>query len=139
MEYRELIMDSFQDLLKRKLVKPTNNEGPKAVDLFSGAGGLTIGMKAAGVRTICAVEREPHRISTFVGHSRGIKVLATDIRDIDFKPYQGEVKIVYGGPPCQPFSSGGLRKASCDERDMIPEFLRAVREIAPQAFLMENV
>src|SRR5262249_57086936 len=46
---------------------------------------------------------------------------------------------VLGGPPCQPFSSGGLRRALADERNMIPEFLRAVEEIAPSAVLMENV
>lgn len=47
--------------------------------------------------------------------------------------------MVYGGPPCQPFSSGGLRRSHGDDRDMIPEFIRAVGEARPEAFVMENV
>jgi DNA (cytosine-5)-methyltransferase 1 len=132
-------MASFPALLKRLLTPPAKPSGPKAIDLFSGAGGLTIGMRAAGVRTICAVEMEPYRLATFIGHTRGAEVLATDVRTVDFTTYCGRADLIYGGPPCQPFSSGGLRKASNDGRDMIPEFVRAVREVVPRAFLMENV
>src|SRR5205085_4624220 len=62
-----------------------------------------------------------------------------DVRRVSFEKYRGKVQLVYGGPPCQPFSSGGLRKSHADERNMIPEFIRAVREVAPEAFVMENV
>ncbi|MCA8988701.1 MAG: DNA cytosine methyltransferase, partial [Planctomycetaceae bacterium] len=47
--------------------------------------------------------------------------------------------LVCGGPPCQPFSLGGLRQADVDNRNMIPEFVRCVRECEPEMFLMENV
>ena len=66
-------------------------------------------------------------------------MIAADVRQVDFSPYRGTIDLVYGGPPCQPFSSGGLRRAVADERDMIPEFIRAVREIRPRAVVMENV
>src|SRR5438270_223344 len=132
------MMDFFRNTLSDALRPATKASGLIAIDLFSGAGGLTIGMKAAGVRTTCAVEIEPYRIATFVGHTRGVEVLASDIRTIDFNSYRHQIDFIYGGPPCQPFSSGGLRKAFGDDRNMIPEFIRAVREIRPCAFLMEN-
>jgi len=111
----------------------------QAVDLFSGAGGLTLGFKAAGVETICAVESIPARVETFSRHSPRAEIKCTDIRRIDLAAYRGRIDIVYGGPPCQPFSSGGLRLAKADERDMVPSFIEALRAIQPAAFLMENV
>jgi DNA (cytosine-5)-methyltransferase 1 len=109
------------------------------IDLFAGAGGLTLGLRNAGFRTVCAVEIEPSRVATFVRHTRGSDVLVGDIRKIEFAHYRGKVDLVCGGPPCQPFSSGGLRRSLDDERNMIPHFVAAVRCVRPVAFLMENV
>jgi DNA (cytosine-5)-methyltransferase 1 len=111
----------------------------KGLDLFAGAGGLTLGLKAAGVETVCAVEVEPYRTATFGRHTPGARLITADVQGVSFSDFRDQVQLVYGGPPCQPFSSGGLRQAQEDERDMIPEFLRAVAEARPQAFLMENV
>jgi DNA (cytosine-5)-methyltransferase 1 len=66
-------------------------------------------------------------------------VLSKDVREIDWRPFRGKIDLVAGGPPCQPFSVAGDQLASDDQRDMLPEFVRAVREIRPRAFLMENV
>lgn len=110
-----------------------------AIDLFAGAGGLTLGFKQAGVVTRFALEREPYRTQTFRLHSPGTEILQADVRAIDFARFKGEVEIVYGGPPCQPFSTGGLRRAERDDRDMIPAFVKAVGVIEPAAFVMENV
>jgi DNA (cytosine-5)-methyltransferase 1 len=109
------------------------------IDLFAGAGGLTLGLKRAGFQPVCAVEIEPSRVATFVRHTRGADVLVGDIRKIQFGHYRGKVDLVSGGPPCQPFSSGGLRRSLDDERNMIPHFVRTVRSVRPIAFLMENV
>ncbi len=125
--------------LEKSLKAPVDPSGPIAIDLFAGAGGLTIGLKAAGVRTSYAVEVEPCRVATFSKHSPNVSFLGGDVRGIVFSTLRGRVELVYGGPPCQPFSSGGLRKATGDQRNMIPEFVRAVREISPKAFIMENV
>ncbi len=132
-------MNTFADFLDRELAAAITSKGPAGIDLFSGAGGLTIGLKAAGVRTVAAVEFESYRIATYLEHSPGTTVLASDVRAVDFSIFRGKVDLVYGGPPCQPFSSGGLRRATSDDRNMIPEFLRAVEEIEPAAVLMENV
>jgi DNA (cytosine-5)-methyltransferase 1 len=110
-----------------------------ALDLFAGAGGLTLGMTRAGFETACAVEVEPYRAQTFRSHTPDAEVIESDIREVDFSRFKAKVKLVYGGPPCQPFSSGGLRKAEQDDRNMIPAFVQAVSVIRPEAFLMENV
>lgn len=62
----------------------------------------------------------------------------TDVRNFDFKSL-GKVDLVAGGPPCQPFSLGGLAKANEDARDMFPEAIRAIHELRPKAFVFENV
>jgi DNA (cytosine-5)-methyltransferase 1 len=111
----------------------------KGIDLFAGAGGLTLGLKAAGVETVCAVEVDPYRTQPFAQHTPGAKIITGDIREAGFSEFRGKVGLVYGGPPCQPFSSGGLRQAESDQRNMIPQFIRVVGEVRPEAFLMENV
>lgn len=115
----------------------------RAIDLFAGAGGLTLGLKTAGVETVCAVEYDRDAVTTFTGHTPGANIIDVDVSAPGvlsaLARYRGAVDLVYGGPPCQPFSSGGLRKAMSDARDMIPCFIDAVRLIQPAAFLMENV
>lgn len=111
----------------------------KGIDLFSGAGGLTLGLKKAGVETVCAVEKKKDATETFQRHTPEADIRCGDIRSMDFKEFRGKIELVYGGPPCQPFSTGGLRKGAADNRDMIPEFLRAVLAIQPRVVLMENV
>jgi len=109
------------------------------IDIFASAGGLTLGLKEARVQTIAAVEIETYRVQTFARHTPSAEILNGDVQGIDFKRFRGKVELVYGGPPCQPFSSGGQQRAEQDERNMIPSFLRALEEVKPSAFLMENV
>ena len=111
----------------------------EAIDLFAGAGGLTLGFKEAGIATIAAVEMNVNCVKTFEAHTPGADIWSTDIRQVDLTTYRGQVALIYGGPPCQPFSSGGLRAATGDDRDMIPAFVTAVRQVGPAAFFMENV
>ena len=61
------------------------------------------------------------------------------MRHFSFKQFADQVDLVTGGPPCQPFSLGGLHKAFLDHRDMWPQAVRAVRETRPSAFIFENV
>lgn len=116
-----------------------------AIDIFASAGGLTLGFKDAKVQnvcpveTVCAVEIERYRVETFARHTPRAEILNTDIQRVDFAAYRGKIELVYGGPPCQPFSSGGHQRAARDERDMIPAFIRAIGAMRPAAFFMENV
>ena len=61
------------------------------------------------------------------------------VTKVDFSSYRGSVDIIHGGPPCQPFSVAGRQKGREDNRDMFPEFIRAVLEIEPLIFVAENV
>jgi DNA (cytosine-5)-methyltransferase 1 len=110
-----------------------------AIDLFSGPGGLSIGMKKAGIKPIVAVEDNRDAVETYAGHTPEADHHCADIRGLSFERYRGKVDVVYGGPPCQPFSTGGLRRGRGDARNMFPEFCRVLQETRPAAFLCENV
>jgi len=62
-----------------------------------------------------------------------------DVRDVRFEYLWGQVDLLAGGPPCQPFSLGGVARGDEDKRNMFPEMIRAVREIQPKAVICENV
>ena len=62
-----------------------------------------------------------------------------DVRTVDWTRYKNQVDVVHGGPPCQPFSMAGRQGGHLDSRDMWPEFIRAVLEVEPAAFVAENV
>ncbi len=110
-----------------------------ALDLFAGAGGLSLGLSRAGIVPVCAVENDIYASQSLALHLPRTNILCTDIRNVDLSSYRGRIPIVYGGPPCQPFSSGGRREAAQDKRDMLPWFVQAVDKVRPDAFLMENV
>lgn len=111
----------------------------KTVDIFSGPGGLSIGLRRAGFDVEVCVEVNRDAVETYTRHHPEAVHHNADIREIDFSKYQRRIDFVAGGPPCQPFSIGGLRKTSSDARDMLPEYLRCLSEINPTAFLLENV
>lgn len=119
----------------------------KSIELFSGTGGLALGLQEAGFGHVALVERDNHSCDNLRRNISGGRcrlvtdwnVLQTDIKNVDFAPYEGKVQLVSGGPPCQPFSIGGKSRAYEDSRDMFPEAVRAVREIKPKAFVFENV
>lgn len=118
----------------------------KSIELFAGAGGLGIGLHDAGFRPVKVIEWNSYCCDTIrENKKRGIaavdnwNVTQGDVRSVDFKPYEGKIRLVSGGPPCQPFSMGGKHGAYDDARDMFPQAIRAVRETSPQAFIFENV
>ena len=109
-----------------------------SIDLFCGAGGLTLGLERAGFRTVFAVDNDRDACSTYRAAFPHVELADRSVAEIDFSRYKG-VDLIAGGPPCQPFSNGGKRRAADDDRDMIPQFVRAINEVRPRAFLMENV
>lgn len=109
-----------------------------SIDLFSGAGGLSIGLERAGFHACLAIDVDEDSCRTYASVQPATQLLDKPIQDVRFSAFDG-VDLLAGGPPCQPFSSGGKRLAADDPLDMIPEFIRAVREAGPRAFIMENV
>ncbi|MGI8643056.1 MAG: DNA cytosine methyltransferase [Thermomicrobiales bacterium] len=118
----------------------------RSVELFTGAGGLALGTHFAGFHHRMLLEWNRDALNTlqsnaFADSVPGINawnVVQADARQVDFVACD-DVDLVAGGPPCQPFSIGGKHGGMGDTRDMIPQFVRAVRELAPRAFIMENV
>jgi DNA (cytosine-5)-methyltransferase 1 len=110
----------------------------RSVELFSGAGGLALGLEGAGFEPVALIECNRDACATLRMNRPQWNVLETDIREVDFQSL-GPVDLVAGGPPCQPFSMGGKANGYDDHRDMFPQAVRAVRELQPSAFLFENV
>lgn len=105
-----------------------------------------MGVAKAGFKHEAILERDPHSCQTIrVNQGRGMALVADwrlfeqDVKTFNYRALRGRVKLIAGGPPCQPFSIGGKHNGRRDERNMFPEVVRAVREIAPPAFLFENV
>ncbi len=111
----------------------------RSLDLFSGVGGLTKGLEAAGINALAAFESDPSIRKSFRANFPEVEMVSGDVRDVDFSDWRGGVDIIVGGPPCQPFSVAGRQLSSLDPRDCVPEFIRAVAQSEPRAFLMENV
>lgn len=117
----------------------------RSVELFTGCGGLALGLARAGFtheRMVewndCAVATIQHNAARDLDHVSHWAIEKADVRSIDWREHAG-ISLVAGGPPCQPFSIGGKHRGDDDTRDMWPQAIRAVREIRPDAFLFENV
>ncbi|MET7494126.1 DNA cytosine methyltransferase [Streptomyces sp900116325] len=115
------------------------------VELFAGGGGLAMGVHNAGFRPLLVNEYATRAIETLQTNEMpgGGKwpLKPGDVRELveDFKKLDGQVDVLAGGPPCQPFSLGGAHKGTEDERNMFPQMFRAIQEMHPKAVICENV
>ena len=112
------------------------------IDIFSGAGGLSIGALAAGINIPIAIEKDTFAAQTFKKNHPETNVLNKDIRDIDPKILNIDNPfIIFGGPPCQGFSTSNRQTRTIDNKNnsLFEEFVRFVRELSPEWFLFENV
>ena len=118
----------------------------RSAELFVGAGGLGIGVSLAGFRPAAVLDKDRWACDTLrENKANRLKPIShwpiheVDVRKFDFTSIDGNVDLVTGGPPCQPFSMGGRHRAFLDDRDMFSEAVRALRELKPRAFIFENV
>src|SRR6266511_1349585 len=114
-----------------------------SVELFAGAGGLTLGLKLAEFELICLVEQDPQCCDTL--RTNGLvlgldpyNLIEDQIEKISLEHLYG-IGVLAAGAPCQPFSSAGHGRGHSDQRNMFPQVIRAVREARPRAFVIENV
>ena len=123
---------------------------PIAIDLFSGCGGLTLGLKQAGFRVIGAVENSELAVKTYKKNHKHVSVWQEDIRKLTVKSVReklklkpGDLDLLAGCPPCQGFSTiprlNGRRRPRDKRNDLVFEFMRFVRVLKPKAVMMENV
>jgi DNA (cytosine-5)-methyltransferase 1 len=118
----------------------------KCVSLYSGAGGLDLGLEAAGFEIVASIEQDPDCCATLKKNGR-LHVVEDDVSKVNFCELAepGSVALLAGGPPCQPFSksalwtNSGVRGTADPRTDTIYQYVRALRELRPRAFLLENV
>lgn len=123
----------------------------RVVSLYTGAGGLDYGFEAAGYETQVALDNDPHCCAT-LRQNRPWPVIERDVERVPsqeildtgaLKP--GEIELLIGGPPCQPFSKSGYWATGDTKRLRDPrartlsEYMRCVSDLVPVAFLLENV
>ena len=114
------------------------------VDLFAGAGGLSLGFVQTGKYEIkVAFERDPHMQATYHRNHPNVE-LQGDVCGADYEDIQkryGAIDVVIGGPPCQGFSNANRQKnhAISQNNMLVKQYIRAIRELRPKAFVMENV
>jgi DNA (cytosine-5)-methyltransferase 1 len=117
-----------------------------SIEIFAGAGGLAIGAHLAGFKCELMIDSSHSACETLrwngyrqISPMASSAILEFDVRTYDFRPLSSRIDLLLGGPPCQPFSAGGLRRHRADDRNMFPEAVRALSEIRPKSFLFENV
>ncbi|MBI5499764.1 MAG: DNA cytosine methyltransferase [Deltaproteobacteria bacterium] len=118
----------------------------KSIELFTGAGGMALGLARASFHVETVIERDPWACDSIrLNQQKGIehvctwRLLQSDVREVNFEEQAGDVALLAGGPPCQPFSVAGRNRTHGDDRNMFPAMLDAVRAVAPFSVLIENV
>jgi len=123
-----------------------NHKKPIAIDLFSGCGGLTLGLKQAGFKVVAAVEIDQAFVETYRLNHSEVDVWAEDVRNIKLNEFKrrlklrkGQLDLLAGCPPCQGFSTIGTRKKNDERNDLVLEFLKFIEKLLPKTVMMENV
>lgn len=137
--------------------EPLSHPRPVAIDLFAGAGGLSLGFEMAGFDVVSAVEYDPVHAATHLYNFPLTDVLCRDVSRISAtdllasaqrgwslhnpgrKDWDTKVDVIVGGPSCQGFSVMGKRDEHDERNKLLAEFARLVVEVGPRAFVMENV
>ena len=123
-----------------------NGKKPIGVDLFAGAGGMSLGFEQAGFDILAAVEYDPIHASTHEFNFPGCATICRSVADIDGDYIRSnsrigkrDVDVVFGGAPCQGFSMIGKRALEDPRNHLVYHFVRIVSELKPKYFIFENV
>jgi DNA (cytosine-5)-methyltransferase 1 len=126
----------------RKLMPVLPGQGLRTLSLFSGGGGLDLGFARAGMTHVASYELLQDAADTLQKAHPEWQVFggaAGNVNNVAWGQWKGEVDVLHGGPPCQPFSVAGRQRGELDPRDGWPAYVQAVRAVRPLAFVAENV
>lgn len=135
--------ESFE-FINLKIIKLGGELMYTVIDLFAGAGGLSLGfMQTKKYDIKVAFENSPYMQETYQKNHPGVDVRG-DVCTADYDEIQkkyGTIDVVIGGPPCQGFSNANRQKnhAISQNNMLVKQYIRAIRELQPKAFVMENV
>ncbi|MEM2619361.1 MAG: DNA cytosine methyltransferase [Candidatus Hadarchaeales archaeon] len=121
--------------------KPHTSPRGRVLDLFCGAGGLSLGFAMAGFKIVGGIDNWSAAAETF-SRNHNAPCLKADITHLSAHHLLrefGDIDVLVGGPPCQGFSTAGKRALDDPRNKLVGEFLRLVLQIRPRAFVMENV
>ncbi|MFB8792584.1 MAG: DNA cytosine methyltransferase [Potamolinea sp.] len=128
------------------MVQSKGKERPIGVDLFAGAGGLTLGFEQAGFDVLASVELDPIHCATHEFNFPFWSILCRSVVETTAEQIRKqsdignrEIDVVFGGPPCQGFSMIGKRDIDDSRNALVFHFIRLVLELKPKFFVMENV
>ena len=127
--------ERYQDMLDRELAQPAVKDGPLALDLFAGCGGLALGFEAAGFRTVGFELDE----DCCVTYQHNLKSECRQVRLSSGCELVEGAEVIICGPPCQPFSVNGHQNGDRDDRNGFPAYLSAVERDLPRVTVFENV
>jgi DNA (cytosine-5)-methyltransferase 1 len=125
------LSSGFEPYLRKRLMYPLT-----VVDLFCGAGGLSAGLIKAGFSILSAIDKDPVALTTYT------KNLGDHTTCIDLSMHLHDLPkstVIVGGPPCQGFSSAGMRHQSDERNSLVRRFSSVVAHLQPTAFIFENV
>lgn len=119
---------------------------PIAIDLFCGAGGMSLGFEQAGFNVVAAVDADPVHAATHSINFPHCKTLHKDLTKVTGKELREvaklgkrQVDVLFGGPPCQGFSSIGHRRQDDERNRLLNHFARIANELKPKYLVVENV
>jgi DNA (cytosine-5)-methyltransferase 1 len=117
----------------------------RVLDLFAGAGGLSLGFEQAGFQIAAAVEFWEPAAQTYRRNNPDVRLFQSDIRDADLKAEikdlhaQEPFDVIIGGPPCQGYSNAGNRNPLDPRGRLYLDFYQIIKDLQPRSFVMENV
>lgn len=139
-QYRDTLSKLYDSAIKDK-----TQDSPKAIALFSGCGGFSLGFAAEGYNLVGHLDIEDSANVIYENNFRHSKLLGKDIckitdNDIDcWKKEFGTIDILLGGPPCQGFSLAGKRDPGDARNELYSYYVNIVSKLRPKVFVMENV
>lgn len=134
------MIDEFTTVISR------NKSGPTAISLFAGAGGCSLGFRQAGYDLRFATDIDGDAVASYRRNFSGTACKVSDIRELSADSIleqidldAGELDILLGGPPCQGFSSAGMKSGDDPRNSLLGHYVRLLEGIRPKWFVMENV